>query len=548
MYRLLVAIAILGAACKGKDKDPAGGAPSAAASPACAQAKPHGPLRWIEDDYGAALACAKARKVPVVVDLWAPWCHTCLSMKSAVFTDPSFQADAERFVFLALDTDRELNAPAVAKYPLSAWPTFYVIDADQNVLARYVGAASVSQFHAFLDAGLAAVQGVDGAAKHLLAAERAIAAHNLETAELELQAALTAAPAGWVRTPDALVSLIHTKSKRGDKAGCLTLAEQKLDETGTSASATDFAGLALDCASALAQAEPQRVPALRERVIARLTALLADPKAQLSVDDRSDAMVYLRETLETVGRKPEAINIAEKQRMMLDDAAAKAKDPKTAMTFNWHLAEAYVYLGRPLEAVPALERSAKALPNEYDPAARLGWVYLKADKLDEAARWTDQAIALAYGARTSWRCGSRCRLARPTPTRSRTRRRRSPSSTRRARPHRSVGSRPPRARVGCCILAAVRCRVLVTVLVACAGCDRVFSLDRGDDAFEACSPPHLDDSLRYALANDFYMPLSPTQARAVCARRGMDLLEVGDAEELAALEVRLATWASSGPF
>jgi len=27
----------------------------------------------IEDDYPAALAAAKARNVPIVVDVWAPW-------------------------------------------------------------------------------------------------------------------------------------------------------------------------------------------------------------------------------------------------------------------------------------------------------------------------------------------------------------------------------------------------------------------------------------------------------------------------------------------
>ena len=66
-----------------------------------------------------------------MVDLWAPWCHTCLSMQSTVFTDPSFAPDVARFVFAALDTDKEVNADAVAKYPPSAWPTFYVIGEDR---------------------------------------------------------------------------------------------------------------------------------------------------------------------------------------------------------------------------------------------------------------------------------------------------------------------------------------------------------------------------------------------------------------------------------
>jgi len=31
------------------------------------------PLRFIEDDYARALAEAKQRKLPVFVEVWAPW-------------------------------------------------------------------------------------------------------------------------------------------------------------------------------------------------------------------------------------------------------------------------------------------------------------------------------------------------------------------------------------------------------------------------------------------------------------------------------------------
>ena len=70
------------------------------------------------------------------LDLWAPWCHTCLSMQTTVFLDPSFGADNTRFVFAKLDTDREQNAGPMEKLAISAWPTFYVIDsASEAVLA-----------------------------------------------------------------------------------------------------------------------------------------------------------------------------------------------------------------------------------------------------------------------------------------------------------------------------------------------------------------------------------------------------------------------------
>ncbi len=447
--RRLVAIGLLAftvVACRGdksQDKappptaEPAGSATRPPEDP-CARAKPEGPLAWIHDDYAAALACAKQKGVPLVLDLWAPWCHTCLSMQSTVLTDPSFAADAPKFVFAALDTDREVNAPAVEKFALSAWPTFYVIGPDEAVLSRFIGAASVPQFHAFLDAGARAVTGAAaGADTHLLASERALAVKDFAKAETELVAALAAAPAEWPRKPDALVALMSTKSKRGDDAGCVTIAEQSMDATGNAASASDFLYHAMTCAEGLVAGNGAsedtkdakgakdakdakgakgakgakdakdakdakrvaRVAKLRERAVARWKQLLADPEAPLSVDDRSDAMANLREALIALGKPDQGKAIAEEQRQLLDAAAAKAANPMAAMTYNWPRAEVYVFLGRPLELVSALEKSAADLPTEYDPPARLGWIYLKAGKLPEAAKWTDQAIRLAYGPR-----------------------------------------------------------------------------------------------------------------------------------------------------
>lgn len=410
MQRFSVALAVLAIACGKSESSAPKPEPTPEPRPVatapktdpCAT-KDHGAIGWIEDNFDNAIACAQSTKRPIVLDLWAPWCHTCLSMQSEVFTDPSFKAERDKFVFVALDTDRDVNAAAVAKYPPSAWPTFYVIGHDGQVLSRFIGAASVEQFHAFLETGRAAAQGgVTGAAAHLLNADRHMAAKQYADAERELVGALTDAPAAWPRKPDALVTLITALRKQNKYAECVALGDKSMDETGNAASASDFLASAMDCANELAKqpgAESGKLASLRGKAVTKWRALLDNPKAPLSVDDRSDAMMNLRETLAALGLEPEAKKLAEKQRTLLDEAATKAKTPLAAMTYNWPRAEVYVYLGKPLELVPALEKSAADLPKEYDPRARLGWIYLKGDKLAEAVTWTDQALKLVYGPR-----------------------------------------------------------------------------------------------------------------------------------------------------
>ena len=382
---------------------------------ACAKETPEGPLSWIADDYAGALACAKQKKVPLVVDLWAPWCHTCLSMRETVLRDPSFAKYANRFEFASLDTDASKNAAALAKLSLSAWPTFYVLDDDESVLARFVGSASVLQFEDLLDAAALAQRGGQAAADaHMLGAERALALEQYDTADAELTAAIAKAQMVWNRRTEAINDLIMTKLHRGDLTGCLDVADKYMDQTSNTSNASDFLVTAMTCADQLehpsqppkvppsaadAAAQAARIKALRQRAAQRWKDLLADTHALLSVDDRSDAMANLRDTLDTLGDKAEAHRIAEEQRKLLDDAAAKAPDAMAAMTYNWPRAEVYVYLGKPLELVPALEKSAKDLPAQYDPPARLGWIYYKAGKLDDAAKWTDEALHLVYGPR-----------------------------------------------------------------------------------------------------------------------------------------------------
>src|SRR4249919_131893 len=80
------------------------------------------------EDFDAGMAKAKAEGKAVLVDAWAPWCHTCLSMQNYVLNDPSLASLGERVVLVELDTDKPENAAFQEKYAIKVWPTFFVID------------------------------------------------------------------------------------------------------------------------------------------------------------------------------------------------------------------------------------------------------------------------------------------------------------------------------------------------------------------------------------------------------------------------------------
>jgi thiol-disulfide isomerase/thioredoxin len=407
---------LLAAACgEGKDRPAPQGSPAAAGSgtgagpvaavKTCPPGEAHGPLTWIEDDYEGALACARQQQRPLVIDMWAPWCHTCLSMQTTVLTDPSLAPLADRFVFLALDTDRPINAAAAGKFPQINWPTFLVVEPEhETVQGKWLGAASIGQLREFLKDGEIAArsamsgEGLDPLLQKVRAGDQAATRKDWPAADAAYGEALAAAPADWARRSDVLVAQIAARAKRKDIAGCLDLALTGGAQPGNTANATDFQVWALTCAEAEG-ADPARAKAVREQAVARLRPLIDDESAPLSIDDRSDAMLNLREALVALGRDEEGKKVADRQLAFLAAAAEKAPDAWTRMTYNWPRAEVHVFLERALELVPALERSAAELPREYDPPYRLAWVLFKAGELAEAQAAIEKAAHLAYGPR-----------------------------------------------------------------------------------------------------------------------------------------------------
>ncbi len=360
-----------------------------------------GPIRWYVNNFGAAQSCAEKLNRSLVIDLWAPWCHTCISVQRTVLNHPSLAPFAEQFVWVTLDTDKPENAAAIRIYPPVAWPTFYVIDPKQgSVLTRFVGAPSLKQFTDILST--TKVISVDSQKSSQTEDLLMTQAHRAEQvgawtkAEPLYRQALRVAATDWPRRPDVLTSLIRGHVRAGTCLQIMDVIRTESRRIGGSASGTDFANYAHLCLELLPHSTDRMrlLQTLEEQVLSAV-----NQSRHLSVDDRSDALHLLRKMAITQGKKALAQQFAERQRKLLDQAIRSASSPKLAMAYNWPAAEVYTFLGIPDQLIATLQRSVNQLPDEYDPPYRLAWILLQAHQLDQALILAQKALTLVYGPR-----------------------------------------------------------------------------------------------------------------------------------------------------
>ncbi|GAA1160229.1 thioredoxin [Kribbella jejuensis] len=123
----------------------------AAGRPQCGNC--HAALPWIvdagDDDFATV---AEQATVPVLVDVWAPWCGPCRMVSPVLEQLATEKAGDLKLVKVNADL-----APVVSRrFDVQAIPTLIVLNAGQPV-ARQVGAAPASALRPWLDNALAKV-------------------------------------------------------------------------------------------------------------------------------------------------------------------------------------------------------------------------------------------------------------------------------------------------------------------------------------------------------------------------------------------------------
>jgi len=374
---------------------------------ACAHGGPGGEpgsgIRFISDDFPAALARARAEGKPLFVDAWAPWCHSCVSMKSYVFPDGVLSPVADRYVWLEVDTEKAANRAFVEQFPSEALPTLLVIDPHTGqAFRRWVGSATVVELAARLRAtALALTPGAPGtAAQAALARASAADATGDHVAATEAyREALAESVPRSLDHGQAVEGLVQRLAQDGDPSGCVQLSRAELSHVAPGTALATLVATGLSCALELDADDPQRratLGALEDRV----AGLARDSSVVLMADDRSSLFETEEGARRARGDLAGARATALRWTGFLEQEARRATTPEARAVFDSHRLSAYLALGEPEQAIPMLEQSARDFPRDYNPPARLAVAYLAMREPWKALEEARRASALVYGPRT----------------------------------------------------------------------------------------------------------------------------------------------------
>jgi len=126
--------------CGKKNRVPA----AATGVPRCGNCK--SPLPWlaVADDVSYAAVVEQA-KLPVLLDLWAPWCGPCRMVSPAL--EQLAKEHAGRVKLVKIDVD---GSPEVSRrYSVQSIPTLMILDHGE-VVAKQIGALGLDALRSWL--------------------------------------------------------------------------------------------------------------------------------------------------------------------------------------------------------------------------------------------------------------------------------------------------------------------------------------------------------------------------------------------------------------
>lgn len=360
--------------------------------------------------FDEAVARARARQSPLIVDFHAPWCYSCYFMATHILTGADWDAVEKKAVVVEVDADSPDGAALEEKYGIKFLPSYLVLDSGGAELGRILGEKTRAEFYPQINAILErgeplsalAAQVKDGSAASLAAGRTVLKSYHArydadgglawlaglpaparEALQRDGEGALTIARLQFLQAAqgnDAKAALARGRQVLAGELGCERPYE--LDR---------YLEFATQQADAKALLEAQR-PAM-EKLVAdgvfgatpcadKRSAVLTTADLDEALGDKAAKRALLGRAIADVERQ---IGGDLKKDRNLDDNLRIYQDQLAALTGDYSAYDAL------------MPRLIEAWPEDYVYAYRWGKSLLARDRPDAALPQLEKAAGQAYG-------------------------------------------------------------------------------------------------------------------------------------------------------
>jgi tetratricopeptide (TPR) repeat protein len=234
-----------------------------------------------------------------------------------------------------------------------------------------------------------------GAETTLARADRLHAEGRSAEAAAAYREALAQGGKDWDRRPRAVESLVGALAGAGLEEECASAARAETPRLPRGSSYAAAASQGLECA--LGDEEGAWRKAARAELAPLVRASAGFP--DLAADDRANALQQLADERKAAGDETGARKAAGRLWSFLVREARRTPSAELRASLDSFRVAAALALGDPGRAVPALRASEQALPDDYNPPARLALLYRELGRRADALAAADRALARAYGPR-----------------------------------------------------------------------------------------------------------------------------------------------------
>ena len=119
-------------------------AATARSAPKEAEAPPG--VAWFEGSFAEALAEARARHLPLMVDVYATWCGPCHALDREVFARGDVAAEARHYLPVKLDGESEDGEEVRTRYNVVGFPTVLFLTPEGEEIDRLFGFVPPEEF------------------------------------------------------------------------------------------------------------------------------------------------------------------------------------------------------------------------------------------------------------------------------------------------------------------------------------------------------------------------------------------------------------------